>query len=304
MRLSGTIIAFATFAALALTIVSCGTKKTVTDAISTSANVSVDKTKADKDNASDKSELFKMNYLRKVADNAVYSKNVVSKIKCTIQTGGNNISVGGSLHMRRDEVIRIQLVPLGLMEAGRLEFSKDHVLLVDRINKEYVKASYSDVDFLKRNGLDFYALQALFWNQLYVPGTQKITDSSLKSFVAELDDATDAKVSTTYGKMSYVWTADKQTALIKNVNAKYTGGNGDTSVNCQYSGFKSLGTKQFPTGIYLTMSTKLVKNACNMSLNLQLNTLSTDSDWDAETTISSRYRQVSVEEILSKLGGL
>ena len=37
-------------------------------------------------------------------------------------------------------MIRIQLTPLGLMEAGRIEFTKDYVLVVDRINKEYIKA--------------------------------------------------------------------------------------------------------------------------------------------------------------------
>ncbi len=304
MRLSETLMTVAASVALAFTIASCGTKKVVAEG-NASASSTAASTVSTQKNAEAQTELSRLNCLRRVADNAVYSKNVVSKIKCTISTGGSNISVGGSLHMRRDEVIRIQLVPFGIMEVGRLEFTKDHVLLIDRINKEYVKASYSDVDFLKNNGLDFYALQALFWNQLYVPGMQKVTDSSLKSFAAEIKDWADTKISTTYGKMTYVWTADRNSALIKSVNAKYAGGNGDnTSVNCQYSGFRSLGTKQFPTGIYLTMNTKMVKNASKMSLDLQLNTLSTDSDWDAETSVSSKYTQVGVEEILTKLGGM
>ncbi len=282
---------------------SCGTKRIVTDGSVAKTTTAEQKAQnATADNSS--TELKQMNYLRKVADNAVYSKNIVSKIKCTISTGDNNISVGGSLHMRRDEVIRIQLIPFGLMEAGRLEFTKDYVLLVDRIHKEYVKASYSDVDFLKRNGLDFFALQALFWNQLFVPGAQKITDSSLKSFTAELS-ASPIKVSTAYGNMSYVWNTDNTTALINSVNAKYFGGKtGNTSVTCTYSNFKALGTKKFPTDIYLTMSTKMVKNASKMSLDLQLNTLSNDDDWEAETSISSKYTQVGADEILNKLGGL
>lgn len=304
MRLSEKLMTVAACAALAFTVASCGTKKVVAEGNSFAAST-VTGTGSTQKSAEAQTELSTMNCLRRVADNAVYSKNIVSKIKCTISTGSNNISVGGSLHMRRDEVIRIQLVPFGIMEVGRLEFTKDHVLLIDRINKEYVKASYSDVDFLKNNGLDFYALQALFWNQLYVPGMQKVTDSSLKSFAAEIKDGVDTKISTTYGKMTYVWTADKNSALIKSVTAKYASGKGDNaSVNCQYSGFKSLGTKLFPTGIYLTMNTKMVKNASKMSLDLQLNTLTTDSDWDAETSVSSKYTQVGVEEILTKLGGM
>ena len=34
-------------------------------------------------------------------------------------------------------------------------------------------------DFLKKNGLNFYSLQALFWNQLLVPGETSVTDKDL-----------------------------------------------------------------------------------------------------------------------------
>ena len=77
----------------------------------------------------------------------MYAQAISAKIKFSINTGSKDLSVSGSLKMKKDDVIRIQLTPLGLMEAGRIEFTKDYVLVVDRINKEYIKASYSDVDF-------------------------------------------------------------------------------------------------------------------------------------------------------------
>lgn len=296
-----TLLAVALVSAAALT--SCGTKKAVVDSTTGKITGTTGKTASPK--TEDATELAKINFLRKVADNAAYSKNIVSKIKFGINTGKNQLSVAGSLHMRRDEVIRIQITPLGIMEAGRLEFTKDHVLLVDRIHKEYVEASYADVDFLQRNGLDFYALQALFWNELFVPGTQKMTDSSLRNFSADLNGGAETSIGITYGKMSYKWNADSKTGLINSVLAKYSSQqDGNTSVNCKYSAFKALGTKQFPTDILLTLSTKAVKNANNMSLRLQLNTLTTDSDWESETTVSSKYKKVSVEEILTTLGSM
>ena len=164
------LLSLAVFAALSLTVVSCGTKKNLVDA-TTSATKAAGGAKS--------AESRNLDFMRKVYDNEVYAKSISSKIKFTIATGSKDLSVSGSLRMKKDEVIRIQITPFGLMEAARIEFTKDYVLFMDRINKEYVKASYADVDFLKANGLDFYALQALFWNQLFVPGTQKITDSSL-----------------------------------------------------------------------------------------------------------------------------
>ena len=288
-----------------LVVSSCGTKKVVADGGKAVAVTG----KGNKSNNSEEdvavSSLEQMNFLRKVSDNAVYAQNIVSKIKCTINTGSNDLSVGGSLHMKKDQVIRIQITPFGLMEAGRLEFTKDYVLFVDRMHKEYVKAAYSDVDFLKNNGLDFYALQSLFWNQLFVPGEQKMSDSSLKSFRAAIDGTANTKISLVKGKMKYIWTAGSKNGQLNSLNASYIGGAaGSTSVNCAYSSFKQLGAKMFPTDITLTMSTKAVKNASKMMLRLQLNTLSTESDWEEKTTVSSKYKQVKMETLLGKLGSM
>ena len=83
-----------------------------------------------------------LDYIRKVGDQAVYAQNIVSKINFTIDAMGRDVSVDGKLNMRRNECIRITLVPFGLMEVGRLEFTPDYVLIMDRMHKEYVKASY------------------------------------------------------------------------------------------------------------------------------------------------------------------
>ena len=289
-------IAFVMFSAVMIAVVgsSCGTKKTAVADTAVSASDKV-KGRVDGKKESNAAALEQLNYVRRVFDNAVYADNIVSKIKFSLNTGKNDITVAGSLRMKKDEVIRIQITPLGIMEAGRLEFTKDYVLLVDRIHKEYVKASYSDVDFLQKNGLDFYALQALFWNQLFVPGEQKITDSSLKNFSVKLLGGEATDVSLTHGKMSYVWSTD----------TKYAGGtNGNTSVNCKYSSFRNMGAKRFPADILLTLSTNAIKNANKMSLRLQLNSLANESGWETKTAVSSKYTQVSVQELLNKLGSL
>ena len=77
-------------------------------------------------------------------------KNLVSDLSFTVNTGKKEISVPGILHMRKDEVIRLQLlIPIIRSEVGRIEFTKDYVLFIDRIHKQYVKAKYNDVAFLK-----------------------------------------------------------------------------------------------------------------------------------------------------------
>ena len=87
--------------------------------------------------------------------------------------------------MRKNEVIRVVLSPLGIMEVGRVEFTPDYVLVIDRLHKQYVKATYNDLSFLKNNGLNFYSLQALFWNELFLPGNNQLTVNMLDKFDSE-----------------------------------------------------------------------------------------------------------------------
>lgn len=280
--------------AVSLAVVSCGTKKASVDAMS-SATGTASTTAA--------AENRKIDFMRKVYDNEVYTRSISSKIKFTINTGRKDLSVSGSLKMKKDEVIRIQLTPFGLMEVGRLEFAKDYVLLMDRINKEYVKASYADVDFLQKNGLDFYALQALFWNQLFVPGEQKITDSSLKKFSVTFNDAVaNAIVSLERGSMLYQWSADKSNGRLRSVDVTYSGkSSGKTTVTCNYGSFKPVGRKQFPTDITLLMKSNAVKGGSPISVNISLDGIDTDGDWDTFTSVSSKYRQVSVQDVMNRL---
>ncbi len=280
--------------AVSLAVVSCGTKKASVDATS-SATGTASTTAA--------AENRKIDFMRKVYDNEVYTRSISSKIKFTINTGRKDLSVSGSLKMKKDEVIRIQLTPFGLMEVGRLEFAKDYVLLMDRINKEYVKASYADVDFLQKNGLDFYALQALFWNQLFVPGEQKITDSSLKKFSVTFNDAVaNTIVSLERGSMLYQWSADKSNGRLRSVDVTYSGkSSGKTTVTCNYGSFKPVGRKQFPTDITLLMKSNAVKGGSPISVNISLDGIDTDGDWDTFTSVSSKYRQVSVQDVMNRL---
>ena len=280
--------------AVSCAVVSCGTKKVAVDGTTSATGVS---------RGAASSETQKIDFMRKMYDNEVYAKSISSKIKFTINTGSKDLSVSGSLKMKKDEVIRIQLTPFGLMEVGRLEFAKDYVILMDRINKEYVKASYADVDFLRDNGLDFYALQALFWNQLFIPGTQEITDSSLKNFSVTFNDAVaNTIVSLKRGSMSYRWSADKTSGQLRSVDVTYSGKtSGTTTVTCNYGSFKPLGRKQFPMDITLIMKSDAVKGGKRMSLNMSLDGIDTSGDWETYTSVSGKYKHVSVQDVMNRL---
>lgn len=238
----------------------------------------------------------------RVAATAQTAQCVTSKIKFNATMDGKSISLGGKLLMKRDDVIRLQLTALGLFEAGRVEFTKDYVLVVDRLNKQYVKLDYSQVDFLKQSGLNFYSLQSLFWNELFLPGhTGHVTAADADRFTLDTTAPGQAALSLHNGQLTYRWTTDAADGLIKRFDGTYKDQRGTTvGLDWQYDAFRPLGAKRFPTGNAIKVTTPKK----SVSVDLQLSSPNTDSDWETRTEISSRYRQVKAEDILKKLSSM
>ena len=86
-----------------------------------------------------------MGFIDRVKDNAISKKFITSKVKFSVEVGAQKLTLTGNLKMKRDDVIRLQLMAFGFVEAGRIELTKDYVLIMDRINKQYLKAPYMQV---------------------------------------------------------------------------------------------------------------------------------------------------------------
>jgi hypothetical protein len=242
----------------------------------------------------------KQEFLQKVSDNAQHARFVTSKVKFSVEVGSQQLTLTGNLKMKRDDVIRLQLMAFGFVEAGRLEFTKDYVLVMDRINKQYLRVPYQQLDFMRNSGLDFYALQALFWNELFQPGKTRMTDEMLKSYATDMEGE-DAVISMESGKLSYRWLADKSNALVKMANILYKDRyRGNYQLNWDYVDFKQNGRKKFPMDhkVKFTTPDKEVK------FEMMLNYLGADEDWETRTEVSGKYREVSVDEILRRFMAL
>ena len=238
--------------------------------------------------------------LQKVNENSQNSKFITSKIRFQVQIGNQDLSLTGNLKMKRDDVIRLQLMAFGFVEAARLEFTKDYVLLMDRINKQYLRASYEQVDFLRNSGLNFYSLQALFWNELFQPGQAQLNNELLEKFQTNMG-GDDVIISMGEGNMNYKWLANQSDGKIRMANILYKDRiHGNSQLNWDYSDFKTFDVKSFPmeNKIIFTSNNKEVK------INMTLNYVGTDSDWETRTSISSKYKEVSVDDILRRLMSL
>ena len=242
-------------------------------------------------------------FVNQVRENQQTSKFITSKVKFSVEVGPQKLTLTGNLKMRRNDVIRLQLMAFGFVEAGRLEFTKDYVLIMDRINKQYLKAPYRQIDFLRNSGLNFSALQALFWNELFKPnqGSDAVALDKTASGFSTIESGDDMIISLEDGKMDYSWLASKNTAIIRMANILYKDRfNGNTQLYWDYADFEVFGRKMFPK----KNSIKLTTPDKEVILNMTLNYLGTDSEWEPRTEVSNKYREVTVDEILRRFMAL
>ena len=269
--------------ALPIALASCHSKKTV-----------VTETKPAPPDA-----IEQVAFIEKVKSNTQDMQFVTSKLKFTVEYGPQQITLTGNLKMHRNNVIRLQLMAFGFVEAARLEFTPEYVLLLDRINKQYLKAPYNYVDFLRNSGINFNTLQALFWSELFAPGKQGVDSTTVANYNAVLGQE---DVIITYepepnSKMSYSWLANGNSGRIRMANIAYRDNiKGNTQLNWDYQEFTKLGKKLFPNVMNVTLTTpeKEVK------LDIKLNYLGSESDWEPRTKVSDKYREVDVDEILRR----
>lgn len=166
-----------------------------------------------------------------------------------------------------------------------------------------MKATYNDVDFLKNNGMDFYTLQALFWNELFVPSKKTVAESDFSAFTVGPTERGSRAVALKTGSLDFRWTVDAERKQIRGTEIAYRKGTAqESTMSFSYDDFVPVGARKFPSKEVLTFNSNAAGTG-RIVLSIAMNRISSDSNWDAKTTVSSRYTQVPAQEVLSKLMG-
>ena len=245
----------------------------------------------------------KIDFIARVNDRAQTTKFLTSKVKFSVEVGQQKLTLTGNLKMKRDDVIRLQLMAFGFVEAGRIELTKDYVLIMDRINKQYLKAPWMSVDFLRNSGITFSTLQSLFWNELFRPSVVTVEKHATDSIADYnlLDSGDDMIISLEQGKMDYSWLASRNDAIIKMANILYKDRfNGNSQLNWDYEQFEKLNKSLFPRKSAVTLTTKEKE----VKLGMTLSYIGAETEWETRTEISNKYREVTVDEILRRFMSL
>ena len=236
-------------------------------------------------------------YLESVLTNAGGREALTAKMSLAIDLEGKGTAtkVSGTLRIKKGEVIQMSIAPLLGIEVARAEISPDGVLVIDRMNKRYVQVSFAEVKALANADLDFHTLQALFLNEVFLPGKGDLTSRDASAFRLERGaDGVELDVKRAK-RFSYRFLTEAPEALLKEsrIGLERT----PYLLRWSYGDFRTLGQQLFPTAMKVSFEggQKTVKAAFSLSR------LSTNTDWETHTEVSRKYERVALEDILKQL---
>lgn len=277
-RLLASVRNLSALALVAIVVVSCGTAKSVVNSASNSNSLSFSNAK----------------FVEMVEANISSQQALTAKLKLVATASGQSASTGGTLKMKKDEIIQLSLVDplLGAIEVGRMEFTPTNVMIIDRINKQYVDVPYSDISFLSKANIDFNTLQSLFWNEVFVPGKSSISASD---FDIKNEDGGIVNLNYQDKLLLYKFITALQNGQLTRTNITNPKDSA-YAFDFTYGDFSIFEGKQFPKNLKMAFTAGSQSASLSMSLSSIRNT--TDV---GKSSAPSKYTKADPEKIFKML---
>lgn len=240
--------------------------------------------------------LSEAEYMEELINRSPVWDAVTAKMSLAVDLNGKGpTKVSGTLRMKRDEVIQLSLTPFLGIEVARAEISPDGVLVMDRMNKRYVQVSFDELKNLAKADLDFHTLQALFLNEIFLPGKKVLTARDIPAFTVRPENE-NAVIEVKNGKrFTYLFRTHTNDGLLKESHIGLSGTR--YGVNWHYDKFRPLEQKQFPGS--MTVSFEGANKP--VTAVFELSRLSTNKDWEAHTEVPKKYERIELQDLLKQL---
>ncbi|MBQ9591405.1 MAG: DUF4292 domain-containing protein [Paludibacteraceae bacterium] len=173
-----------------------------------------------------------------------------SSVEVDFTHDGQQMQVNASIKMIRDSIIQISLRVLGI-EGARVDITPRRVTVYNKIYGRYVDKNMDDLAKYLGLDLDFYDLQALLGNQLFLAGDTADTNADVvrKSSIDEHKDGYDLMIDENESGFTHAFFLDKKKRLTETRVAHKI-----ATLSCTYDKFESFkGGVTFPTVINATL---------------------------------------------------
>jgi len=218
-----------------------------------------------------------------------------SKMSMSFSTGRRVLNSKATLRIVRDEAIQLSIQPIFGIEMFRLYIQPDCIIILDRMNKRYVKETYDDLKNEYPIGFNFYTLQSLFTNALFIPEQSNVLIDDYRKFryvqssnnyrLSGRDRISDIDYS------FFVNGNDQITLTQMYMPAK------KYSMEWSYDEFSLVEKLFFPLEMKVSASSEKI----NLNTSISLSSINFDESLTLDSSIPSSYTKVELKEVIKLL---
>lgn len=236
------------------------------------------------------SELFEA-----MEEQAFRFKTMTARINMELKGTENDISSRAELKMVKDSAFQLSFQPFLGIEMFRAEFTTDSVKIIDRMNKRYVAERYEDMKGQIPLELNFYNLQALFTNHIFVPGQQNIDKEQFKRFKLIQEGSTaELRVKDSFGLL-YSFFADGEEKLL---STHITDASEQNALRWDYADFRVTDAQVFPQLMNINI---LSRGSSQGTIVMRFSRVQTDQPLALELSIPAKYKRITFAQILKSI---
>lgn len=219
-------------------------------------------------------------------------KTLTTKGNVEFKAGNSSQKVPAVFKMVKDSILQVSIrIPILGGEAMRLTITPDSIFMVDRMKKQYIAERFKDSKAIAGFDFNFYNLQALFTNKLFIPGNREVTEKDFQKY--DISSANDVYMLKTKGKgdLLYNFAVDATnhvaSTLIYNEKKKIT-------LQWSYNDFIKDNNLVYPTN----MQAKVDVAKRRVDINITYDKLEIDKSFSIDNSISPKYTKVDFSDFI------
>lgn len=234
-------------------------------------------------------------FFESMEEHSFQFNTMTARLNAELKTAKNNMSSRVDLKMVRDSAFQLSVQPFLGIEVFRAEFTVDSIKVVDRMNKRYVAERYADLKGQTPIEFNFYNLQALFTNHIFLPGKQEIAPKQYKRFKLNQEGSTaEIKVKDTMGLL-YTFFADGEEKLL---STYITDPSEQYALQWDYSDFRVTEGQPFP----MLMDVQVLANGSSQGgIAFRFSRIQTNVPVNLDFSIPAKYKRITFAQIIKSI---
>ena len=235
-------------------------------------------------------------FLQAMEEQALHYQTLTARLGVEINLPNLQVnSTRVDLKMIKDSAFQLSVQPLLGIELFRIEVSRDSIKVLDRMNKRYLAENYEALRAQTPITFNFYNLQALFTNRLFLPGEQTVSESQYDRFRFDQSGTTVLIQAKDPMGLRYTFEADGEEKLLA---TEMTDAKGQYRLRWGYADFRVVEKQLFPQ----RMTVEAFKED-NSEGNVQwgVTRMRLDEPVKLDFVIPAKYTQITFEQLVRTL---